>query len=175
MPPDSRNLPAALFVVPSVVPPAEPTTKTNSPTVHTRLKAVMAHTVRYAFEPQARLARDVGVSRSTISRILAGKTNPSPALVRRITETLEKQIDQSLQERDLFSPDGTYPTPSTCFLCGCDGCLPEEAYDARGNLRPDYHNARPGDWSLYPPLYPPQRPVRASRTASTTSTGSNGR
>ena len=27
------------------------------------------------------------------------------------------------------------------------GCLPEEAYDAQGNLRPEFQGVRPGQWS----------------------------
>jgi transcriptional regulator with XRE-family HTH domain len=120
------------------------------PKNYNRLAVVLAHTTRYAFEPQARLAQDVGVSRSTISRIMSGQSRPSFALVERITRALEKALGRPLDPRDLFSPDGTYPTPSGCALCGCEGCMPEQAYDRWGRLRPAFQNQSPGDWTHYP-------------------------
>ena len=125
-----------------------------------RLGVVLAHTSRYAFEPQARLAKDVGVSRSTISRLMSGQSRPSFELVQRITAALERALKRSLDPRELFSPDGTYPTRSGCALCGCRGCLPEEAYDRWGRLRPAFQNQKPGDWTLAPAT--PQQPENPS-------------
>lgn len=119
---------------------------------HNRLHVVLAHTTRYAFEPKARLAKDVGVSRSTISRLMSGKSRSSFDLVQRVTRALEQALGYcSLDPRELFSPDGTYPTVSGCLLCGCNGCMPEEAYDRWGRLRPAFQAMKPGDWSLSPP------------------------
>ena len=118
--------------------------------VYNRLATVMTHTTRYSFQGQARLAFDVGCSRSTISRLVGGHTHPSFALVEAVTAALEKSLGKPLDPRELFSPDGTYPTASGCALCGCAGCFPEDAYDGRGNLKPAFRNLRPGDWSLSP-------------------------
>jgi len=126
-------------------PPQESSRKSSN-----RLHVVLAHTSRYAFEPQARLARDVGVSRSTISRLMNGQSRPSFDLVRRITAALEKALDRPLDPRELFSPDGTYPTSSGCLLCGCHGCMPDEAYDRWGRIKPAFQNQKPGDWTRFP-------------------------
>jgi len=118
---------------------------------HNRLHVVLAHTSRYAFEPQARLAKDVGVSRSTISRLMNEQTRPSYDLVQRVTAVLETALGRPLNPREVFSPDGTYPTASGCRLCGCAGCMPEEAYDRWGRLRPEFKQQQPGDWTLAAP------------------------
>lgn len=118
--------------------------------IYNRVAMLMAHTARYAFEPQARLAKDVGVARSTISRILSGKRNPTLPLALKIVTALEESLGVPLDSRDVFSPDGTYPTRSGCKVAGCKGCMPEAAYDRHGNLRPAYYTARPGDWTLEP-------------------------
>jgi DNA-binding XRE family transcriptional regulator len=115
-----------------------------------RVFIVMTHTSRYSTEGQARLAANIGVSRSTISRLLRGKTRPSYRLVQAVTTALETALKRPLDPRELFSPDGSYPTPSGCALCGCKGCTPAEAYDRRGNLKPAFRNMKPGDWSLSP-------------------------
>jgi DNA-binding XRE family transcriptional regulator len=116
-----------------------------------RIPRVMAHTVRYSFEGQARLAEDCGVSRSTISRLLSGRRRPTYELARRVVAALEAALGLPLDPREVFSPgDGTYPTPSACVLCGCAGCMPEAAYDRCGNVRPEYRGMSPGDWSLSP-------------------------
>jgi len=117
---------------------------------HNRIRTVLVHTSRYAFEGPAKLAADCGVSRSTICRLLAGKNNPSYRLVQAVTDALAKALGTPLNPRDLFSPNGTYPEPSGCALCGCSGCLPEEAFDPRGRIKPEYRRMRPGDWSRSP-------------------------
>lgn len=124
----------------------------RAPRLTNRLSIVLAHTFRYAFEGQARLARDVGVSRSTISRLMNGRTKPTAALVRKVTEALSFALDCPLSPCDLFSPDGTYPTPSGCLLCNCPGCLPEHAFDRFGSRRPAYLSMQPGDWTLAPSI-----------------------
>lgn len=131
--------------------PAEPASPRLSPSkLHNRVQTLMIHTSRYAFQGQARLAADTGVSRSTISRMLSGKTRPSYFLIEAVTEALSTHLKRPLQPCDLFSPTGHYSERSGCKVSGCHGCLPEEAYDPRGNLRPAWKNARPGDWSCSP-------------------------
>ena len=61
-----------------------------------RLQAVLAHSNRYAFDGASRLARDVGVTPSAISRILSGQRHPSFGLMMAITETLEKELGRTL-------------------------------------------------------------------------------
>lgn len=95
--------------------------------VYNRLPEVMVHVNWYLFSPQARLARDVGVSRSTLSRLLSGRSAPSFSLAWRIAKALEKRLrpkmaGRALDPGELFSLDGTYPTASACALVGCPGC-----------------------------------------------------
>jgi len=122
----------------------------NDVHLHNRIPAVLIHICRYAFEGQARLAADVGVSRSTVSRFLRGHTQPSYALVEAIARALSLRLGKPLDPRELVSFDGTYPTGSTCALVGCRGCLPDRAYDADGDLHPDWKGQKPGDWSRFP-------------------------
>ncbi len=130
---------------------APPTSESEQrPRLHNRMHVIMAHTSRYSFEGQARLAKDIGVSRSTISRAVGERSRPSFALVQKVTAALEQALGKRLDAREIFSLDGMYPTASGCKLCGCPGCMPEEAYDARGNLRPAFRNLKPGDWSFSP-------------------------
>lgn len=124
--------------------------------LYNRIPAVLAHTTRFAFEPQARLAAAVGVSKSTISRTLAGRSRPSLPLAQRIAAVLSDDLGVCVGVGDLFSPDGTYPTRSACRLCGCDGCFPPWAHDARGRLRPEFRGQKPGDWTLAPASRLPQ-------------------
>ncbi len=120
------------------------------PRLHNRVQTVMVHISRYSFQGRARLAADVGVSRSTISRLINGQTSSSHALVQAVTDALSAGLKKPLVPRDLFSPDGCYPERSGCRLCSCGGCLPESAFDVHGRRRVEWLNARPGDWSLAP-------------------------
>lgn len=124
--------------------------------VYNRVRVLMVHAPRYSFQGQARLAADAGVSRSTISRLISGRINPSFRLAHAVTAALERHLKRPLDLRELLSPDGAYPTASGCTLAGCRGCMPEEAYDAEGNLEPEYRDLRPGDWSLARPSQRPQ-------------------
>jgi len=130
--------------------PARPRPPGDLPAVQNRVAAVMQHTSRYAFRGKSRLARDARVSRSTITRLLAGRARPSFALACAVTRALEAALHTRLDPRELFSLDGTFPTPSGCRLAGCRGCFPEEAYDADGNLRPQFRGQAPGEWSRSP-------------------------
>lgn len=91
--------------------------------VSQRIRLIMEHTTRYAFDGVSRLAEDVGVSKSAISRILQGKRTPSFSLMIAITEALEQEIQRPLDPRDLMTVSGKYRTPSVCALCGCTGCV----------------------------------------------------
>lgn len=120
------------------------------PPAYNRLEILLAHAPRYAFETQARIAKDSGVSPSTISRLIRGKTRPTFDLAYRIIVALEEALGRSLDPREVFSPDGTYPTRSGCELCGCSGCMPDKAFTTDGSLKPEYRTMRPSDWTLAP-------------------------
>jgi hypothetical protein len=109
------------------------------PSFHNRIAAVMEHVSFYSFQGQARLAADAGVSRSAVSRLLAGKAAPSFSVTVAVTAALERRVGRRFDPRELVSFDGTYPTASVCELCGCRGCLPEVAYDAEARLKPEFH------------------------------------
>lgn len=122
--------------------------------VQNRLRQVLLHVPWYMFEGQARLAADVRVSRSTISRLINGRISPSYRLVEKVTEALSKRLGRQIDPRDLFTTDadGTYPTPSACDLTGCGGCLLAVYWDERRDqLKPEWKDARPGEWSVSPP------------------------
>jgi len=129
--------------------------KINTSPVHNRILALMAHTTRYAFKGESRLAKDAGVSKSAVCRLLNGQSSPSFALVSSITRALEPHLQRGLQGQrldphELISLDGTYPTASACQLAGCKGCLPAQAYDEHNDLRPEFLGIKPGQWSLSP-------------------------
>lgn len=120
--------------------------------IQNRLEVLMVHIPKLSIQGKSRLAAEVGVSRSTISRLVNGRINPSYRLARGVTTALERLLGFPLDMRDVFSTDGTYLTPSGCGLCRCvGGCLPDRAYDSEGNLRPEWQGQRPGDWSMTRP------------------------
>lgn len=126
----------------------EPNTTTTRPTcIRNRIAAVMAHTSRYAFKSESRLAADAGVSKSALNRLINGLSSPSFASVCGIARALEEQVGRSIDPRELITFDGEYPTSSVCELVGCKGCLPDEAYDANEKITPQYAHIRPGHWS----------------------------
>lgn len=119
--------------------------------IQNRLRAVLLHVPWYMIEGQSRLAADIRVSRSTISRLMNGRIQPSYRLVEKVTEAISHRLGETIDARDLFTitTDGTYPTPSACDLTGCGGCLPPWAWDERrDSLKPEWKDARPGDWSV---------------------------
>lgn len=124
--------------------------KINNSQLHNRILALMAHTTRYAFKGETRLASDAGVSKSAVCRLLNGRSSPSFVLVVAITKALEKRLGRPLDPRDLISLDGHYPTTSACELAGCKGCLPLEAYDENNRIRPEFKNIKPGQWCIAP-------------------------
>ena len=126
--------------------------------VQNRVPVLLVHIPKLSIRGQARLAAEVGVSRSTVSRLVNGKINPSYRLARGVTDALERFLGRPLDMRDVFSTDGTYLTPSGCALCRCGGCLPEAAWGDDGTLKPEWKDARPGDWSLARPANPDADP-----------------
>lgn len=134
---------------PDANPSPDPGLRTG-PRVQNRVRILLMHIPHLSIQGQARLAARAGVSRSTISRLVRGRISPSYHLARAVTTALERQLGWPLDMRDVFTTDGTYPHASGCALCRCEGCLPEEAYDAEGDLRPEWKGARPGDWSRSP-------------------------
>ena len=119
--------------------------------VQNRVRVLLVHIPKLSIRGQARLAAEVGVSRSTISRLVSGRINPSYRLARGVTDALEKMLCKPLDMREVFSTDGTYLTASGCALCRCRGCLPELAWSEDGTLKPEWKDAKPGDWSLSRP------------------------
>ena len=117
--------------------------------LHNRVGAIMLHIPWYTFRGQVRLARDVGISRSTICRMLSGKSAPSYPVMVGVTAALSRRLNRPLELSEVFSPDGIFPTPNVCALCGCGGCLPAQAYDRNEDtLRPEYRHVRSGAWEL---------------------------
>ncbi len=115
----------------------------------------MAHTNRYAFKGESRLASDAGVSKSAVCRLLNGQSSPSFATVSALTLALEPHLQGGLKGKglnpfELISLDGSYPTASACELAGCKGCLPAEAYDEHNRIKPEYKGVQPGQWSVSP-------------------------
>lgn len=120
----------------------------NSPVKgHNRLAAVMAHTNRYSFCGRSRLAKDSGVSKATISRLLAGCGRPSFRVMADITQAIERELRRKIDSRELFSTDGNYPTAFVCSLAACHGCLPEWALSKDGEPLTEFGDLKPGYWS----------------------------
>ncbi len=115
------------------------------PTIN-RVADVMAHTNRYEFHGVSRLAADAGVSPSSISRLINGKMNPSFAMVARVTTALEKRLGHRIDPRDLVAELGRFLTPHVCEVAGCKGCMPDNATDEFGDLKPAFGDVKPGQW-----------------------------
>ena len=132
-------------------PKREPLIVQRCQPVQNRVPVLLVHIPKFSIRGQARLAAEVGVSRSTVSRLVNGKINPSYRLARGVTDALERFLGRPLDMREVFSTDGTYLTLSGCALCRCGGCLPEAAWGEDGTLKPEWRDARPGDWSVARP------------------------
>jgi hypothetical protein len=107
---------------------------------HNRVQAILNHLPRYWIKGGAsRLARDVAVSKSTISHLIRGKSHPLYGTASRLVKCLERELGFPLNPNEVFSDDGTYPTEFVCTLAGCNkgyGCSPEHCYqpDSSENL-----------------------------------------
>ena len=140
--------------------------------VQNRVEVLLVHIPKLSIRGQARLAAEVGVSRSTISRLVNNHINPSYRLARGVTTALERLLGYPLDMRDVFSTDGTYLNSSGCGLCRCiGGCMPDRAYDPEGNLRLEWQGQRPGDWSMTRPTE--AGPLAVSGTTLATANSSN--
>jgi transcriptional regulator with XRE-family HTH domain len=120
------------------------------PQLYNRIGLIMTHTVRYAFRGLPQLAADCGIFRSTFYRIARGEVEVEFSQAEHIAQVLSKALEVPLSVREVFSPDGTYPTPSCCALCGCLGCRPTWAHTKDGTLRPEHRRQKPSDWTLAP-------------------------
>jgi transcriptional regulator with XRE-family HTH domain len=70
-----------------------------------RLPHHLAEIEDYWFHgPQARFARDAGVSEATFSRILRGVTNPRYADICKIVALLEKKLGRKIDPREVYDP-----------------------------------------------------------------------
>lgn len=114
---------------------------------HNRIGAIMSHITRYSFRGTSRLAQDSGVSKSTISQLRRGLSNPLYTTVCRVVKSLERQLERKLDEAEVISHDGSYPTSSVCELCGCPGCLPDSVYYDDGARTPQSRGVVPGLWT----------------------------
>ena len=117
------------------------------PRSHNRLAAVMSHTKRFSTRGRSRLAADAGISRSALDRLMAGRTRPSYGLVARVAKVLEEDLGKSLDPRELVSFDGEYRTTFVCRLCGCKGCLPDQAHSESPRVRAKWRDVPPGMWT----------------------------
>jgi DNA-binding XRE family transcriptional regulator len=106
----------------------------NTTPVHNRLDAILGHLRPYWFNPVGTLAAEIGVSRTTVQRLINGTSSPSFTLLWSIARALEKHMGRPVNPMEIVSVDGTYPTPSPCDLCGCQGCTAPRVYQGRDPL-----------------------------------------
>lgn len=83
---------------------------------------ILAHTSRYAFDPAPRLARDTGLSYTTIYNILHGYNSPTYFTAIRIIEALEKANGRRFDPREVFALNEGFLTESGCEFMGCHHC-----------------------------------------------------
>lgn len=125
-------------------------TNSSSPEVFgpaiNRFTDVMAHSDRFAFKGVTRLAREAGVSPSSVSRLINGRMNPSFLMVSRLTGALERTLGFRIDPRDLVAENGQFLCRHVCDLMACPGCLPDIAWDEFGSLKPTYADVDPGKW-----------------------------
>lgn len=110
----------------------------------------MEHVPRYSFMGATRLARDAGVSKSAVSRLMRGETSPSFAIVARIASALERSTGFAIDPREIVSESGEWGVPFVCALMGCKGCLASWMYDQEERVRPEFARVLPGRWSGEP-------------------------
>ena len=126
-------------------------TLADCPPLTNRINAVIEHIPWYGFRTQVRLAHDSQVSEAAISRLLRGESQPSLVVALQVTQAIARRLQRHIDVCELFSLDGSFPTASVCALVGCRNCLPECFYDERENLKPQFRDARPGQWELNQP------------------------
>ena len=70
-----------------------------------RLSVYLGQVQDYWFHgPQKKLARDAGVTPSTLSRILRGTTNPRYEDICKIVGTLEEKLGRKIDPREVYEP-----------------------------------------------------------------------
>jgi transcriptional regulator with XRE-family HTH domain len=70
-----------------------------------RLALYIAQIQDYWFRgPYTRFAQDAGISPSTLSRILHGKTRPRYEDICKIVALLEKKLGRKIDPRDIYEP-----------------------------------------------------------------------
>jgi transcriptional regulator with XRE-family HTH domain len=79
--------------------------KPISPPQTNRLATYIAQDQDYWFHgPHKRFARDAGISESTLSRIVHGKTRPRYEDICKIVALLEKKLGRKIDPRDIYEP-----------------------------------------------------------------------
>jgi len=119
----------------------------DKPKHHNRIRAILIHLDRYNSMGASKLARDIGVSKSTISHLLRGKSNPLYSTASRVVNRLEAELGFPLYPDEVFSNDGSYPTPYVCMLVGCRGCSDDRFYDRENEIKPGYKPLERGHWT----------------------------
>lgn len=134
----------------------QPFTQAHGPVIN-RVSDCMSHANSYMFWGVSKLARDAGLSPSSVSRLINQRLNPSFLLVARITAALEAELGYRIDPRELVAENGVFLTRHVCDVVGCPGCMPDAAYDADGTRRTAFKNVQPGKWvtSRYPNGYLP--------------------
>ncbi len=127
--------------LPEAAPPDQPL----QGLLHHRVREVAWHIPWYGFKTQARLAKDSGISPSTVSRLLRGQELPSLLVALRLTDALSHRLGRPLDVGQVFSLDGLY-SRSVCDLTGCRSCLPPTAYDRDDNFLTPAPDSPSGQW-----------------------------
>jgi transcriptional regulator with XRE-family HTH domain len=114
---------------PAITSPLTATRTHPKPAISNRLRSILYHVPWYSIEGIVRLAKDTGLSTSTISRLVGQKNSPSYRVAETIASVISQKTGIPIETNEIFSPSGNFPTPSVCSLMGCKGCLPPEAWD----------------------------------------------
>jgi DNA-binding phage protein len=99
-----------------------------------RIRRILGHTTRYAFDGRARLMEDAGLSRSEVTRLLSGDCNPSYRVVLSVLEALERELGFRVDPRDVLSYSGRFDR-TVCEVVRCRGCPDCRPYRAPSGLR----------------------------------------
>lgn len=147
---NTSNVPTARYTMPEQ---SDTVLCDTKPRIQNRIKPIMAHIFWYTIQGQRRLAKDCGLSQTTICRLIRGEMEPSYRVAAAVTRALQSRLEMPLSMRECFSTDGTYPTAKVCDLTGyCGGCSPYDALQDDGTLKSEYQDLKPGDWCTYPPM-----------------------
>jgi transcriptional regulator with XRE-family HTH domain len=133
---------------PAIIHSSVATITPTNPAVSNRLRSILFHIPWYSIEGIVRLAKDTGISTSTISRLVGQKNSPSYRVAETIASVISQRIGIPIEANEIFSPSGNFPTPSVCCLMGCKGCLPPEAWNERtDSLKENWRHAKPREWA----------------------------